>query len=138
MYIHPFICLFICEQELELNAEEYVDSKFPARKPTILPQAFSSAKLVAQRSAGVEVTEKDVDVIDPIFDAKELLDPLKTIHDSLCHGGYEDVADGFLVDVIRRIATFGMTLVPLDIRQESTKHKMAVDAITRYLGEYRS
>jgi phosphoenolpyruvate carboxylase len=74
------------------------------------------------------------DLILPIFSSKELLGPLKIMHDSLCHGGYDDVADGALVDVIRKIATFGMTLVPLDIRQESTRHKMTVDAITRHLG----
>ena len=34
----------------------------------------------------------------------------------------------------RRVAVFGLTLVPLDIRQESTRHTLALDAITRYLG----
>ena len=49
-------------------------------------------------------------------------------------GGFADVADGALIDVIRRVAAFGLTLVPLDLRQESTRHMMAVDAITKYLG----
>jgi phosphoenolpyruvate carboxylase len=55
------------------------------------------------------------------------------MHHSLSSGGYADVADGLLVDLIRRVATFGLTLVPLDLRQESTRHTMALDAITRYL-----
>jgi phosphoenolpyruvate carboxylase len=76
----------------------------------------------------------EVDVIKPIFDAAELTSILTTMHSSLVHGGYADVADGYLVDLIRRVATFGLTLVPLDLRQESTRHMMAVDAITQYLG----
>ena len=75
------------------------------------------------------------DIILPIFDVSELTKYLTIMHESLVYGGYSDVADGFLVDLIRRVATFGMTLVPLDLRQESTRHMMAVNAIVSYLGE---
>lgn len=44
------------------------------------------------------------------------------------------IADGKLLDVIRQVNTFGLSIVTLDIRQESTKHAAAVDAITTYLG----
>lgn len=44
------------------------------------------------------------------------------------------VADGRLLDLIRRIYCFGMTLLKLDLRQESTRHRDAVDAITTFLG----
>ena len=77
----------------------------------------------------------DADVIKPLFDSSELTNALTIMHSSLVHGGYSDVADGYLVDLIRRVATFGLTLVPLDLRQESTRHMMAVNAITEYLGE---
>lgn len=60
--------------------------------------------------------------------------PLKVIYDSLVSTGFELVADGHVSDVIRRVAVFGLTLVPLDIREESTKHTLALDAITRHLG----
>ena len=53
---------------------------------------------------------------------------------SLCHGGYSEVADGLLVDIIRRLAVFGLTLCPLDLRQESGRHEDAIDSITRNLG----
>ena len=72
--------------------------------------------------------------VEPIYEAKELMDPLRVMYDSLVATGYEMVADGLLIDVIRRLAVFGMTLVPLDIREESTRHTEAVDAITRWLG----
>jgi len=56
------------------------------------------------------------------------------MYDSLVETGFETVADGRLLDIIRRLCVFGTTLVPLDIREESTRHTIAVDAITRYLG----
>jgi phosphoenolpyruvate carboxylase len=51
------------------------------------------------------------------------------MYESLRTTGFESVADGLLLDIIRRVVTFGMTLVPLDIREESTKHTLALDAI---------
>mmetsp|Transcript_30732 Transcript_30732/g.68934 ORF Transcript_30732/g.68934 Transcript_30732/m.68934 type:complete len:1031 (-) Transcript_30732:250-3342(-) len=75
----------------------------------------------------------------PIFDAAELLGPLKVMHESLCAGPYAQVADGALADTIRRVSAFGLTLVPLDLRQESTRHLLAIDAITQHLslGSYK-
>jgi phosphoenolpyruvate carboxylase len=44
------------------------------------------------------------------------------------------VANGRLADVIRKVSAFGLTLVPLDVRQESDRHSEALDCITKYLG----
>ena len=64
----------------------------------------------------------------------EFMDDLLAIHKSLSETGNEITADGFLTDIIRNVAAFGLCLVPLDIRQESGRHEAAVDAITRFLG----
>jgi hypothetical protein len=53
---------------------------------------------------------------------------------SLNETGQGLIADGLLTDTIRRLKCFGVTLLPLDIRQESTVHTETLDAITRYLG----
>lgn len=58
------------------------------------------------------------------------MEPLKVIYNSLVETGFELVADGLCSDILRWIAILGMTLVPLDIREESTKHTSALDAIT--------
>lgn len=71
---------------------------------------------------------------EPLKSSRELMEPLLLIHRSLTETGLEAVADGALVDTIRRLAVFGLTMMPLDIRQESTRHSEALDAITRYLG----
>uniref|UniRef100_A0A7S4QPV3 phosphoenolpyruvate carboxylase n=3 Tax=Ditylum brightwellii TaxID=49249 RepID=A0A7S4QPV3_9STRA len=75
-----------------------------------------------------------IDGVEPINSAEELLEPLTTMYNSLVETGFELVADGLLIDVIRRLKVFGMTLVKLDIREESTRHTIAMDAITRHLG----
>lgn len=72
--------------------------------------------------------------VEPIEDESDLMKPLKIMYDSLYQTGFGLVADGLLSDIIRRIAVFGLNLVPLDIREESTKHTEALDAITRFLG----
>jgi phosphoenolpyruvate carboxylase len=67
-------------------------------------------------------------------DATELRDALLLCHRSLCEVGQEIVADGILLDTIRRLNCFGVTMVRVDIRQESDKHTEALDAITTHLG----
>lgn len=44
------------------------------------------------------------------------------------------IADGSLLDTLRRIKAFGVHLVRLDIRQESTRHSDVLSELTRYLG----
>lgn len=41
------------------------------------------------------------------------------------------LADGRLTDLIRRVSTFGMVLMKLDIRQEASRHTEAMDEITK-------
>jgi phosphoenolpyruvate carboxylase len=85
----------------------------------------------AEKSYGALEGWEDV---EPMVKAADLMNPMRVIYDSLVQTGFELVADGLVSDIIRRVAVFGMTLVPLDIREESTKHTLALDAITRYLG----
>lgn len=64
----------------------------------------------------------------------ELMEELLLIHRSLVETNNELIANGDLVDIIRNLCAFGLTLIPLDVRQESTRHKEALDCVTRYLG----
>ena len=64
----------------------------------------------------------------------DLIAILKTCYQSLIDTGAAIVADGRLLDLLRRCHTFGMTLMKLDIRQESGRHTEALDAVTSYLG----
>ncbi|KAJ0257819.1 hypothetical protein HA466_0086210 [Hirschfeldia incana] len=63
----------------------------------------------------------------------QLLEPLLLCYESLHSSDSGILADGRLADLIRRVATFGMVLMKLDLRQEAAKHSEALDAITTYL-----
>ncbi|WP_444934746.1 phosphoenolpyruvate carboxylase [Microbulbifer sp. JTAC008] len=66
--------------------------------------------------------------------SEQLADELRLIDRSLRAVGLSAIADGQLKDTLRRLNCFGITLLRLDIRQESTRHADTLDAITRYLG----
>eukprot|EP00854_Cymbomonas_tetramitiformis_P020245 gene20245-24240_t len=53
---------------------------------------------------------------------------------SLWDCGAGILAEGRLLDTIRRTYVFGFQLMKLDMRQESTRHTKALDTITNYLG----
>ncbi|RZC85070.1 hypothetical protein C5167_047856 [Papaver somniferum] len=58
---------------------------------------------------------------------------------SLCSCGDRAIADGSLLDFLRQVSTFGLSLVRLDIRKESDRHTEVMDAITNHLenGSYK-
>ncbi|KAL5725951.1 phosphoenolpyruvate carboxylase [Ranunculus cassubicifolius] len=75
----------------------------------------------------------DLDLLDYYATSDQLLEPLLLCYDSLQSCGSGVLADGRLADLIRRVATFGMVLMKLDLRQESGRHTESLDAITKYL-----
>ena len=69
-----------------------------------------------------------------ILNISDVLDPLLLCHRSLRDCGMGEIADGALLDAIRRAACFGMALLRLDVRQSADRHVEAFDGITRHLG----
>jgi phosphoenolpyruvate carboxylase len=59
---------------------------------------------------------------------------LQLCHESLVECGQALIAGGRLTDLRRRVATFGLTLARLDIRQDATRHTDALSAVTAALG----
>jgi len=74
-----------------------------------------------------------------IHSRQELLEPLMLCYNSLREKGLGHIADGPVVDLIRRIHAFGINLVALDIRQDGDRHVQLLDELTIYLelGSYR-
>jgi len=64
----------------------------------------------------------------------QLWEPLYECYKSLCASGMSMIANDKLLDTLRRIKCFGLTLVQTDIRQESTRHTEALSELTKYLG----
>ncbi|MBC3765736.1 phosphoenolpyruvate carboxylase [Neptunicella marina] len=65
---------------------------------------------------------------------QELLHPLMLCYQSLHECGMGVIADGELLDCIRRVHCFGAHLLRLDIRQDSERHADAIAELTDYLG----
>ncbi|WP_411062191.1 phosphoenolpyruvate carboxylase [Vibrio chagasii] len=64
----------------------------------------------------------------------QLWTPLYACYQSLHECGMGVIADGSLLDTLRRLKAFGVHLVRLDVRQESTRHSDVLSELTRYLG----
>ncbi|WP_043306988.1 phosphoenolpyruvate carboxylase [Pseudomonas sp. ML96] len=69
-----------------------------------------------------------------LHDNRELLEPLELCYQSLHACGMGVIAEGELLDCLRRAACFGLFLVRLDIRQDAARHAAAMAEITDYLG----
>jgi phosphoenolpyruvate carboxylase len=78
--------------------------------------------------------EAGVSRSDLVLTREQLLEPLQLCYSSLVETGNGLIAGGRLTDVLRRVATFGVTLATIDIRQASDRHTEALDAITRAIG----
>ncbi|CAG8929940.1 unnamed protein product, partial [Penicillium salamii] len=71
---------------------------------------------------------------DLLVSNAQLWDPLFAIYQSLQKCGMGIIANGPLLDTLRRVKCFGVPLVRIDLRQESTRHTEAIAEVTRYLG----
>jgi phosphoenolpyruvate carboxylase len=76
---------------------------------------------------------RELDLPIYVYD-HEILEPLQLMYDSLVECGMQGIAEGSLATIIRRVSCFGMTLLRLDIRQDSARHCDAISEITDYLG----
>ncbi len=61
----------------------------------------------------------------------EIIEPLKVVYDSLCQVKSKSIADGSVLDLLRRANTFGLNLARIDIRQEASRHTKLVNRIYR-------
>jgi len=69
----------------------------------------------------------------PARGTRSLIDALMLTRSSLEETGQHVVADGRLLDLIRRVHCFGSHMVRLDIRQEASRHTEVLDELTRHL-----
>jgi phosphoenolpyruvate carboxylase len=71
---------------------------------------------------------------DIITRTEQLKEPLKLCYQSLKDTGLHCIANGLILDILRRVACFGINLVKLDIRQDGERHGDTIAELTRYLG----
>lgn len=77
--------------------------------------------------------------LGPCYDREEqLAEPLLACYWSLWECGGGIIAEGRLLDLLRRVFCLGLSLLKMDLRQESTRHAATLGEVTRYLelGDY--
>jgi len=127
----------------EMLDDSATSSKHSAREPyrAVLAQLRKRLEATrawaaegAKRSAeGEYITPSAATNDDILLRNEDLLKPLVACYNSLLDTGASSVANGELLDVIRRAQCFGLQLLRLDIRQDSERHLFAVNELTEYL-----
>ena len=64
----------------------------------------------------------------------EIINPLKVVYNSLYEVKCKAIANGSVLDLLRRAYSFGLNLARLDIRQESKRHLKLMKNICKHLG----
>jgi phosphoenolpyruvate carboxylase len=106
------------------SAEPYRSLLKQLRERLRATRNWAQASLPATQPAPAEVLHSN----------RELIEPLQLCFQSLHECGMGVIADGPLLDCLRRAVTFGLFLARLDVRQDSSRHTAALSEITDYLG----
>lgn len=75
--------------------------------------------------------KKPLDESKLLKDKNEILNPLRAVRESLILNKGQHIADFNLLDLIRRTKCFGISLVKLDIRQETARHQKLLNEIIK-------
>lgn len=144
------LSMWRCNDELRARAEElhrtskrdakhYIEfwKQIPPNEPYRVLLADVRDRLYNTRERARQLLANgysDVPEESIFTNVEQFLEPLELCYRSLCACGDRPIADGSLLDFLRQVSTFGLSLVRLDIRQESDRHSDVLDAITRHLG----
>ncbi|KAI8012592.1 Phosphoenolpyruvate carboxylase 2 [Camellia lanceoleosa] len=149
------LSMWRCSEELRARADElhrsskrdakhYIEfwKRIPPNEPYRVILGDVRDKLYHTRERARQLLANEISDIPEeatFTNLEQFLEPLELCYRSLCTCGDQPIADGSLLDFLRQVSTFGLSLVRLDIRQESDRHTDVIDAITRHLeiGSYR-
>ncbi|RLM54566.1 C4 phosphoenolpyruvate carboxylase [Panicum miliaceum] len=150
------LSMWRCNDELRARAQEihsapkkaakhYIEfwKQIPLSEPYRVVLGNVRDKLYNTRERARQLLTNEISDIpeeSAFSNVQEFLEPLELCYKSLCECGDKTIADGSLLDFLRQVSTFGLSLVKLDIRQESERHTDVIDAITTHIGigSYRS
>jgi len=119
----------ICDPALRAVVGENTDEPYR----TILRQLREELKETRTALSAV-LCGQHSDAKDIITRTEQLKQPLELCYNSLNAMGMLSIANGLLLDTLRRLACFGVNLVKLDIRQDGERHGNTLSELTRYLG----
>ncbi|MEA9977874.1 MULTISPECIES: phosphoenolpyruvate carboxylase [unclassified Pseudomonas] len=123
----------------ELSMQEASDALRAAAGDSAEPYRAILKRLRDRLRATRKWAQSSLAVTQPAPDSvlhnnRDLFEPLNLCFQSLHECGMGVIADGPLLDCLRRAVTFGLFLVRLDVRQDASRHTAAMTEITDYLG----
>ncbi len=119
---------------LSMNAcnDELVERVGPVHEPYRAVLRELRSKLESTREEA-EFRHSNTDNL--VISKEELLEPLLACHRSLVECELDSIANGPLLDTIRRANCFGICLCSLDIRQDAARHRDVFEELIEYFGD---
>ncbi|KAJ0633248.1 putative phosphoenolpyruvate carboxylase [Helianthus annuus] len=138
MAANLYLSMWRCNEELRMRADElhrtskrdvkhYIEfwKQIPPNEPYRIILGDVRDKLYHTRERARQLLANGVSDVPEnmtFTTVEQFLEPLELCYRSLCACGDRPIADGSLLDFLRQVSTFGLSLVRLDIRQESDRH----------------
>ncbi|WP_096087751.1 phosphoenolpyruvate carboxylase [Agaribacterium haliotis] len=134
LYLQDFQNLY-----LELSMHKADENLIAQDAERIGPYRQVLASVIAQLKHSINQLQQG-STETAISSTEQLLEPLQLCYQSLCNQGLQKIANSSLLDVIRRVKCFGISMVKLDIRQHSERHDQAMAEVTQALnlGDYQT
>ncbi|WP_299728354.1 phosphoenolpyruvate carboxylase [uncultured Endozoicomonas sp.] len=121
-----------CSDELRELAGDSLEPYWEVLKD--LREKLKHTRQWCERALARHGSANELPTAGVLFDNDDLIKPLRLCYESLHSCGLGIIADGPLLDVLRRAHCFGLTLIKLDIRQESSRHTQVFSELTKSLG----
>ncbi|RYV03910.1 phosphoenolpyruvate carboxylase [Shewanella sp. OPT22] len=127
-------------EQANQELQDYVEGKPEPYRCVLRNLRSKLEETIGYLDARLEGHQPDLDKHTLIWQVDDLRKPLMMLYNSLCENSMRIVANGKLLDILRRIACFGVNMLKLDIRQDSARHTQVVEEIVSYLnlGDYQS
>jgi len=136
LYLKDIVVLVNDLSVEEANAEllEYTNNSLEPYRDVLKDLRLKLRNTVDYLNARLEGHSPEVDLSSIIWHESDLKEPLLMLYRSLTDSGMSLIANGLLLDILRRIACFGIHMLRLDIRQDAERHSDVIAELTRYLG----
>ena len=118
------LSLYQCSREIKKivgkSHEPYRAYLRPIRNKLITTQKQIENYLIENKPLDEKLLIKSIN---------EIIKPLNIVYNSLCQAKSKSIADGSVLDLLRRANTFGLNLAKIDIRQEASRHTRLIRKI---------
>lgn len=128
LYLQDFKDLY-----LELSMNNADEALVLEDVDNIGPYRHQLKQIVKELERAVELLANG-EVKGAIETKQALLTPLYRCRESLLNNGLVRIANSGILDLIRKVHCFGISMVKLDVRQHSERHNQAMAEITQALG----